>query len=53
MCAPAAAYRCHRFLPVLISHAVYLYYHFAVSYRDVEEMLARREILVSYETIRQ
>src|ERR1700710_2043402 len=53
MCAPAAAYRRHRFPPAIIIHAVYLYYRFAVSYRDVEELLARRGILVSYETIRR
>jgi putative transposase len=32
---------------------VYLYYRFAVSYREVEELLARRGIQVSYETIRR
>jgi putative transposase len=51
--APTALYRRHRFPPAIISHAVYLYYRFAVSYRDVEEMLALRGIVVSYETIRQ
>jgi putative transposase len=48
---PAVLYRRHRFPPAIISHAVYLYYRFAVSYRDVEEMLALRGIMVSYETI--
>jgi putative transposase len=46
-------YRRHRFPSAIISHAVYLYFHFAVSYRDVEEMLAVRGIRVSYETIRR
>jgi putative transposase len=54
MSAPAAAmYRRHRFPPAIISHAVYLYFRFAISYRDVEEMLALRGIVVSNETIRQ
>jgi putative transposase len=50
---PGSWYHRHRFPPAIISHAVYLYYRFAVSYRDVEEMLARRGIVVSYETIRR
>ena len=36
----------------IISHAVWLYHRFCVSFRDVEEMLARRGITVSYEAIR-
>ncbi len=53
--APATAvlYRRHRFPVEIISHAVWLYYRFLLSYRDVEEVLAERGIAVSYETIRQ
>jgi putative transposase len=51
--ASSSLYRRHRFPPAIISHAVYLYCRFAVSYRDVEEMLAVRGITVSYETIRR
>ena len=51
--APSTWYRRHRFPPAIISHAVSWYYRFAVSYRDVEEMLALRGIVVSYETIRR
>jgi putative transposase len=47
------SHRRHRFPLAIISHAVYLYYRFAVSYRDVEEMLAVRGISVTYETIRR
>jgi transposase-like protein len=36
----------------VIQHAVWLYVRFTLSLRDVEEMLARRGIEVSYETIR-
>ncbi len=36
-----------------ISHAVWLYYRFSLSFREVEEMLFERGIDVTYETIRQ
>jgi len=50
---PSPLYRRHRFPGELISHAVWLYYRFLLSYRDVEELLAERGIAVSYETIRR
>jgi len=34
------SYRRHRFPPVVIQHAVWLYLRFTLSYRDVEELLA-------------
>jgi putative transposase len=34
-------------------HAVWLYYRFPLSYRDVEDLLAERGIDVSYETVRR
>ena len=37
----------------IISHAVWLYYRFSLSDRDVEELLAERGIVVTYETMRQ
>jgi putative transposase len=43
----------HRFPPEIISHAVWLYYRFNLSFREVEDMLAERSIVVSYEAIRQ
>jgi transposase-like protein len=43
----------HRFPPVLISHAVWLYTRFCLSFRDVEDLLAERAIEVAYETIRR
>jgi len=46
-------YRRHRFPPELIGHAVWLYFRFALSYRDVEELLAERGVIVTYETIRR
>src|SRR5215813_6085919 len=37
----------------IISHAVWLYFRLCLSYRDVEELLFARVVLVSYKTIRQ
>jgi putative transposase len=45
--------RRHRFPGEIISHAVWLYFRFPLSYRDVEELLAERGVGVSYETIRR
>jgi putative transposase len=50
-CAPS--YKRHRFPPAIIGHAVWLYCQFALSYRDVEELLAERGVIVTDETIRQ
>src|SRR3954470_10138754 len=47
------SYRRHRFPPEVIRHAVWLYLRFALSYRDVEELLADRGLDVSYETVRR
>ena len=47
------SYAGYRFPPELISHVVWLYFHFQLSLRMVEEMLAARGILVSHETLRQ
>ncbi len=49
----ANGYRGHRFPREIISHSVWLYHRFSLSFRDVEELLAKRGIIVSYETIRQ
>ena len=46
------SYKRHRFPPEVIAHAVWLYYRFALSFRDIEEMLASRGVTVSYEAIR-
>jgi hypothetical protein len=47
------SYSRHRFPPFIIQHAVWLYFRFSLSYRDVEDLLAERGIDVSYETIRR
>ncbi|MDU8913945.1 IS6 family transposase, partial [Aestuariicoccus sp. MJ-SS9] len=36
------SYARHRFPPAIIQHAVWLYFRFPLSYRDVEDMLAER-----------
>jgi transposase-like protein len=46
------SYRGHRFPPIVIQHAIWLYLRFTLSYRDVEELLAERGLDVSYETVR-
>ena len=47
------SYRRHRFPPVIIQHAVWLYCRFTLSYRDVEDLLAERGLDISYETVRR
>jgi len=49
----APSYKRHRFPPAVIAHAVWLYFRFALSYRDVEELLAERGVIVTYEAVRQ
>src|SRR6266700_2914866 len=46
-------YHRHRFPAEIISHSVWLYFRFSLSFRDVEEMLAMRGVALSYETIRE
>jgi transposase-like protein len=48
---PDPHYR-HRFRAELISHALWPYYVFSLSFRDVELILAERGVIVSYESIR-
>ncbi len=47
------SYHGYRFPPEIISHAVWLYHRFCLSFRDVEDLLAERGVTVSYEAIRQ
>ncbi len=51
--ASTPSYKRHRFPPEIIGHAVWLYFRFALSYRAVEELLAERGVIVTYETVRQ
>ena len=45
-------YKRHRFPPDIISYAVWLYFRFNLSHRDIEDLLAQRGIIISYESIR-
>ena len=45
-------YRGHRFPPEIISHAVWLYHRFTLSFRDVEDLPADRGVTGSYEAMR-
>jgi putative transposase len=49
----ADRYKHHRFPAEIISHGVWLYFRFCLSYRDVEELLFARGIIVTYEAIRK
>jgi putative transposase len=46
-------YKPHRFPAELISHGVWLYFRFCLSYRAVEELLLARGIIVTYEASRK
>jgi putative transposase len=48
-----SAYRGHRFPTEIISHCIWLHFRFGVSLRDVEELMAARGVLLSYETVRR
>ncbi len=48
----ASLYRRHRFPPEITQYAVWLYYRFNLSHRDIEDLLARRGVLVTHESIR-
>jgi putative transposase len=49
----ASCYPRHRFPAEIISHCVWLYFRFTLSFCDVEEMLAMRAVALSYETVRE
>ncbi|MCX4784556.1 IS6 family transposase [Streptomyces sp. NBC_01264] len=47
------SYKNHRYPVEIISHCVWLYFRFPLSFREVEEMMLERGIIVSYETVRR
>ena len=49
----APSYKRHRFPVDIIQRCVWLYFRFSLSFRDVEEMMLERGVVVSYETIRR
>jgi putative transposase len=49
----APLYKRHRYPVEIIDHGVWLYFRFTLSFREVEEMMLARGVVVSYETIRR
>ncbi|MFF0291526.1 IS6 family transposase [Streptomyces sp. NPDC005262] len=47
------SYKGHRYPVEVISHCVWLYFRFPLSFREVEELMFQRGVIVSYETIRR
>jgi putative transposase len=45
-------YKRYRFPPEIIQYAVWLYFRFNLSHRDIEDLLAQRGIIVTHESIR-
>ena len=46
------SYKRHRYPKEVISYAVWLYFRFCLSHHDIEDLLAERGIIVSYEAVR-
>ncbi|MCX5096517.1 IS6 family transposase [Streptomyces sp. NBC_00365] len=53
MGSASPSYRGHRYPVEVISHCVWLYFRFPLSFREVEELMLQRGVIVSYETIRR
>jgi hypothetical protein len=47
------SYAGYRFPPEIIQQAIWLYVRFTLSFRDVDDLLAERGIVASYETVRR
>jgi putative transposase len=47
------SYKGHRYPVEIIAHCVWLYFRFPLSFREVEELMLERGVLVSYETVRR
>ena len=53
MSSASPSYKGHRYPVEVISHCVWLYFRFPLSFREVEELMLERGVVVSYETIRR
>ncbi|MFH8805423.1 IS6 family transposase [Streptomyces sp. NPDC017936] len=53
MGSASPSYKGHRYPVEVISHCVWLYFRFPLSFREVEELMLERGIVVSHETIRR
>ncbi|WP_055628187.1 IS6 family transposase [Streptomyces hirsutus] len=47
------SYQGHRYPVEMIAHCVWLYFRFPLSFREVEELMLQRGVLVSHETVRR
>ena len=47
----SGAFKGHRFPSEIISYAVWAYFRFPMSFRDVEDLLHKRGVIVSYEQL--
>ena len=50
--AASSWYKGHRYPPEIIAHCVWLYHRFPLSFREVEELMLQRGVVVSYEPSR-
>ena len=53
MSTPILSYKGHRYPVEIINHCVWLCFRFTLSFREVEEMMLERGVVVSYVTIRR
>ncbi len=53
MGSASLSYKGHRYPVEVISSCVWLYHRFPLSFREVEELMLERGIVVSYETVRR
>src|SRR5258705_14017924 len=53
MATSESLYQRHRFPSEIISHCVWLYFRFSLSFRDVEELMSSRGVSLTYETVRE
>ena len=53
MSSTSASYKRHRYPAEVIAHCVWLYFRFPLSFREVEELMLRRGVIVSHETVRR
>ncbi|CAM5654275.1 IS6 family transposase [Streptomyces hirsutus] len=53
MDSASPSYRGHRYPVEVISPCVWLYFRFPLSFREVEELMLQRGVIVSYETVRR
>ena len=53
MGSASPSYRGHRYPAKVISHCAWLYFRFPLSFREVEELMLQRGVIVSYETVRR